>query len=180
MGSPPPPSAKVYLAGLKYIQEQLLFVGKSLSDFNLPNIDNADGNESLSTRQYLLETLHDYSKLHDQCLLSWEKFNNQQHAVFREIMLSILHSDRNNFFYLNAPAGTGKTFVCNALLNAVRSQKYIALACATTGIAALLLKGGRTLHSRFKLPLVINKGFQLKIEPSSTLARLIEECKLFI
>ena len=37
----------------------------------------------------------------------------------------------------------------------VRGRAQIALPFATTGIAATLLKGGRTVHSGFKLPVTM-------------------------
>jgi hypothetical protein len=40
----------------------------------------------------------------------------------------------------------------NLLLAKVRREGDIALAVASSGIAALLLEGGRTAHSRFMIP----------------------------
>ena len=58
-----------------------------------------------------------------------------------------------HLFFLNGAGGTGKTMLYNLLLAAVRSEpEHIALAVASSGIAAQLLKGGRTAHSRFKIP----------------------------
>ena len=54
--------------------------------------------------------------------------------------------------FLDGPAGTGKMFVENILLYYVRSKGQIALSTAYSGIAAQLLQGGRTAHSRFKVP----------------------------
>src|SRR5215467_8441963 len=66
-------------------------------------------------------------------------------------------NDLKNFYFLDAPGGTGKTFVFNTLLARVRKVGDIALAVATSGIAALLLEGGVTAHSRFKIPLNIDE-----------------------
>ena len=41
----------------------------------------------------------------------------------------------------------------NLILAKIRAQSEIALACASSGIAATLLPGGRTAHSTFKIPL---------------------------
>ena len=54
-------------------------------------------------------------------------------------------------FFLDAPGGTGKTFVANALLSFVRANGHVAMPVAASGIAALLLDGGRTVHSRMNL-----------------------------
>jgi hypothetical protein len=45
-------------------------------------------------------------------------------------------------FFLQGPGGTGKAFVDNYLLAKVRLEGMIALAVASSGIAALLLLGG--------------------------------------
>jgi hypothetical protein len=49
--------------------------------------------------------------------------------------------------------GTGKTFLLNTILAYVRKEKGIAVATASSGIAATLLRLGRTAHSRFRLPI---------------------------
>lgn len=60
--------------------------------------------------------------------------------------------------FLDAPGGTGKTFLISLLLAEIRSKNDIALAVASSGIAATLLDGGRTAHSAFKLPLNIQNN----------------------
>ena len=56
-------------------------------------------------------------------------------------------------FFLDAPGGTGKTFVINAFIHLCRSKRLKIMATAFSGIAANLLINGRTCHSQFKLPL---------------------------
>ena len=58
-------------------------------------------------------------------------------------------------YFLDAPGGTGKTFLINLLLAKVRFDKKNALAVASSGIAATHLEGGRTAHSTLKLPMEI-------------------------
>lgn len=60
-----------------------------------------------------------------------------------------LHATRQaSCFYLGSFGGAGKTFIINLMLARVRSQGRIALAMASSGIAALLLDGGTTAYSR--------------------------------
>ena len=50
-------------------------------------------------------------------------------------------------FFLEGFGGTGKTFLINLILAKVYSDGGIALATASSGIAATLLDGGTTAHS---------------------------------
>ena len=64
--------------------------------------------------------------------------------------------------FLDGPGGTGKTFLYNALLAAVRSRGWVALACASSGLAAQNMSGGKTAHSTFKIPLLLNESSMCK------------------
>ena len=83
---------------------------------------------------------------------------NENQRRFLDAALSAVRQDRPGQFFLDAPAGTGKTFCLNTLLAGVRGDGKIAIAVATSGIAAILLSGGRTFHSRFKAPLKLREG----------------------
>ena len=54
----------------------------------------------------------------------------------------------------------------------------IALAVASSGIAALLLKLGRTFHSRFKAELTPEDGKYLNIKSGTQLAQLVRHMEL--
>ena len=56
----------------------------------------------------------------------------------------------------------------------------IAIAVASSGIAALLMSGGRTAHSRFKIPLKLTKNTTLNIKKQSELADLIRKAKVIL
>ncbi|KAG1488340.1 hypothetical protein G6F52_013961 [Rhizopus delemar] len=81
--------------------------------------------------------------------------NIGQKDVFDEIIDSISSNPNTAHFFLQGPAGTGKTFVYNTLCHYFRRQGKIVVCVASSGIASLLLPGGRTSHSRFKIPLNI-------------------------
>ena len=54
--------------------------------------------------------------------------------------------------FVDAPGGCGKTYCFNCLLSYFRSQGLRCMAVASTGIAALQLIGGKTVHMAFKVP----------------------------
>ena len=86
----------------------------------------------------------------------------------------------NKAFFVDDPGGTGKTFLYNTLLAKIRSRSEIALAMASSGIAALLLEGGRTVHSRLKVPITLNELSVCNITKQSALAKLIQGAKLLV
>ena len=64
-------------------------------------------------------------------------------------------TNSSEIFFLDAPGGTGKSFVINLLL--AKNKKRV-LAVASSGIAATLLQGRRTAHSTFKLLLDLKRN----------------------
>ena len=80
-----------------------------------------------------------------------EKMNTEQKEVYNEILDSV-QNDSGKLIAIDAPGGTGKTFLLNSVLEGVRKEGKIALATAYTGIAAILLPGGATLHTKMKVP----------------------------
>ena len=69
----------------------------------------------------------------------------EQRDAFDEIARHV-EEQLPGIFFVDGPGGCGKTFLYEALLHRVRGQGHIALACAWSGIAAVLLEGGRTCH----------------------------------
>ena len=108
--------------------------------------------------------------------------NPQQRSAYKTIIQRIYNpkAKGSNLIFLQASAGTGKTFVSNTLAANVRAHGDIALCCATSGIAANLFVNGRTMHSRFKIPLNCQKYSPLTIKRQSTTAELIRKTKLII
>ena len=53
---------------------------------------------------------------------------------------------------IDAPAGTDKNYTICAISSNLWAQGKLVLCAASTGIAGLLLPGGLTAHSTFKLP----------------------------
>lgn len=107
--------------------------------------------------------------------------NQEQRSIYDRIMTAV-SAEQGGFFFLDAPGGTGKTFLISLILSKVRSTNGIALAVASSGIAATLLDGGRTAHSAFKLPLNIqnNPDAVCNIKKQSSMSTLLKHCKIII
>ncbi|KAL4153586.1 hypothetical protein QTP88_001419 [Uroleucon formosanum] len=151
---------------------------KYITDFGLILSNNID----LSTNtEYLRETSYDSFRLL-QVVQNEKRLNSDQKTVYDAVMTSINNYESKTFF-LDAPGGTGKIFLINLLLAKIRTDRKIALAVASSGIAATLLKGGRTAHSTFKIPLKMSyddTSSVCNISKQSNTAQLMRDCVFII
>jgi Rad3-related DNA helicase len=108
-----------------------------------------------------------------------ESLNDEQRAAYDEIM-SANDTDNGGMFFVDGPGGTGKTFLYRALLAKVRSQNKLVVATTTSGVAAPIMLGGRTAHSRFKISLFSNDGGFCSFTKQSGTAKLLQATSLII
>ena len=102
-------------------------------------------------------------------------------AELYEEVLESVRLGEGGVFFADGPGGSGKTFVEEALLHAVRGQGQVALACAWSGVAATLLEGGRTCHSTFGLPVPMpREAVSCSISAQSGRAEVLRMAKLII
>ena len=100
--------------------------------------------------------------------------------TFTEINDSVMR-DEGRCFFLDGAGGCGKTTVGIALLHAARSRGDIAIACASSGIAATLLPKGQTAHSAFKIPIEgLNEHSTCKVTGLSRRAELLRQIKFVV
>jgi ATP-dependent DNA helicase PIF1 len=81
------------------------------------------------------------------------KLNSDQLVAFNEI-INVVDDGIGHMFFVDGYGGTGKTFLWKTISYKLRSEGKIVLNVASSGIASILLPGGRTAHSQFSLPLV--------------------------
>ena len=89
-------------------------------------------------------------------------------------------SKKGAMFFLYGYGGTGKTFMWKTLASALHSQRKIVLTVASSGIASLLLLGGRTAHSKFKIPVPTLDTSVCNIQQGSEVSKLLEKAELII
>jgi hypothetical protein len=87
---------------------------------------------------------------------------------------------KGKYFFVDGPVEIGKTYLCMALLARVRSTDRIAISKATSGIAASIMPGGRTAHSRFKIPIKLEDNSVGNFTKQSGTAALFREASLII
>jgi hypothetical protein len=91
-----------------------------------------------------LQTSETPQQLLSRSLANVQTMNLDQRAAFDGIInrLSINNVTIHSMFFIDAPGGTGKTYLLNTLSARLRSMNKIVVPVASSGIAAILLEGG--------------------------------------
>ncbi len=147
---------------LLLLEAKLALTNKGLHDFSkmpfaLPPVKMLRVNPQLAAElDYNRNVLHGYINQ-----------NLPQLNICQEIVVTtvfnVIAQGEGVVFFLDGPGGSGKTFVYKVLLALVRRDGHVAIAVASSGIAALLLEGGRTAHSVFKIPIDLGRDSMCSI-----------------
>ena len=110
-----------------------------------------------------------------------QKLTPEQSVIYNGFTQKIQNGQRGLSF-LDAPGNCGKTFFIEAILGSQRAKGSIAIATASTGLAATLLPGGRTVHSTFKVPLnIINAETpSCSIKKGTALSRVLQDASVLM
>ncbi|ONM00094.1 hypothetical protein ZEAMMB73_Zm00001d030055 [Zea mays] len=158
------------------IRNMLQSMGKDIKTFPLPPIiDTYD--DAIATAREVYEEESVEPTVADVALK--ETLNEEQRAAYDKIM-SAIDTDQGGLFFVDGPGGTGKTYLYRVLLATLRSQNKIVVATATSGVATSIMPGGRTAHSRFKIPLTIDDGVVCSFTKQSGTAELLRKASLII
>ena len=162
---------------LQKLKIQLDRSGCTLKEFNLPEpvLIERDTTPSI----IVAETSYDRDSLLENARGCVEQMNQDQLDIFNDVLDSV-NTGKGLMFCVNAAGGTGKTFLVNTLLNAVRGDGFVALASASSGVAAQLLPNGTTIHSRFKVPIDIKSTSTCNFNANDGTGKLIKMTKLII
>ncbi|KAK4395913.1 hypothetical protein Sango_1745600 [Sesamum angolense] len=143
---------------------------RSLKEFDLPQIveDYQDLNsmsgliEDELTIPIPLDDLNAVSKLN---LGQLHAFNIIKHVIMRKKSVT---------FFIDGPGGTRKTFLYRVLLASFRNVGFIMVATATSGIAVIQLPGGRTAHSKLKIPIKLDSSSRCNFSKQSEVCQLLD------
>ncbi|KAK9685257.1 PIF1-like helicase [Popillia japonica] len=86
----------------------------------------------------------------------------------------------NDYFIFCGSSGVGKSFLYNCIITRLNALEIKVISVASPGIAAALLKQGRTVYSRFQLPVPIFENSTSRITRESDDARFSRDAKFFI
>jgi len=108
-----------------------------------------------------------------------DRLNDDQRNTYQTI-LNVVTNKEGKLFFVYGSGGTSKTFVWITLLSRLRGQGKIMLAVASSRITSLLLPGGRTAHSRFKILIDLHDESTCNITQQMKVAELVHKADLII
>ncbi|XP_049345373.1 uncharacterized protein LOC125809839 [Solanum verrucosum] len=119
---------------LNHINDFLHLMGHDINEYKLiaetvkSSTDVTEATECLFERNIIVA---------EEDLLLQTKLNTQQRIAY-DTILDRIFSNKSGafFFFIDGPGATGKTFLYRALLAVVRSRGFVALATASSGVAA--------------------------------------------
>ncbi|XP_044315200.1 ATP-dependent DNA helicase pfh1-like [Drosophila rhopaloa] len=157
----------------------MLMCGSLLATLGMPALSSSM--HDAFNREFQREHHFDQPNLAERVRPNVPLLNAEQKNVYDSIM-KVVCDETGGLYFLDAPGGTGKTFVISLILATIRSRSQIAVAVASSGIAATLLEGGRTAHSALKLPMNLLTVDQptCTMNKNSATAKLMRECKIII
>jgi hypothetical protein len=150
---------------------------------NLPELSSSDRafvEQHESGRRVPLEHVYNYDPEIEQA-----KYDNAYERCSRipeqkelvDLVIDIVCSGQLILLNVDAPGGCGKTYTFNCIMSGLRARGKIVLAVGSSGIGAIQLHGGKTVHSALKIPFDstgTRRGrFALPIDANSTLGKLI-------
>ncbi|XP_027071838.1 uncharacterized protein [Coffea arabica] len=151
-------------------------MGKNITDYQLVPRDLMNAYSTCLTKGVEYDRNINISP--EDILLS-SKLNSQQKCAY-DLILQACFSLHGHSFFIDGPGGTGKTFLYPSLLATLRLRGHIAIVVTISGIAVSILPGGRTAHSRFKIPLDFSKSKTCQLSKQGSVAKLLSESKLIL
>ncbi|CAN1780537.1 ATP-dependent DNA helicase PIF1 [Linum perenne] len=163
---------------LQEIQKFLQNIGTSLENFQGMPVPHT--NLSTTSNSLLSDELHwNEEEMRNMFHTNHDKLNAEQKLAF-DMITTAAHEQNGRCFFVEGPGGTGKTFLWKVISAKLRSEGKIVLCVATSGIAALLMEGGRTAHSRFHIQIKLTETSTCDVFHGTEVVELIQQTSLII
>ncbi|RYR42792.1 hypothetical protein Ahy_A08g039234 [Arachis hypogaea] len=161
------------------IEKLLQSNGKSLRNYAGIPIPNNSLVSQFSNLILLRELQYDTVSLTREHDVNIFNLNEEQRVVYDKI-IDCVSNKRHEFFFGYGFGGTGKSFLYRVLSARLRSEKKIVINVASSGIASLLLPGGKTAHSIFNIPVELTEDIVCRIKKDSPKAEVVRLADLII
>ncbi|KAH9622346.1 hypothetical protein KSS87_022355, partial [Heliosperma pusillum] len=162
------------------IENSLQINGSSLNRFEGMPLPDVSATSHHRNNLVMDELSYDRQSLREEHDNNLSIMTDEQRMIYNEIVDAV-SKNKGGVFFVYGYGGTGKTFIWRTLCAAFRCKGDIVLPVASSGIAATLIPGGRTAHSRFGIPLSVTENSTCpRIKPGSDLTELLRRAKLII
>ncbi|XP_026378650.1 uncharacterized protein LOC113273096 [Papaver somniferum] len=153
--------------------------GRTLAEF--PSMPIPEKEKEYAYKNKLIDEELDYDKekLRNHHIILKNGLNSIQREIFDVVSQSI-EQGNGGLFFVYRSGGTGKTYLWNTIITSLRAKSKVVLTVASSGIASLLLPGGRTAHSRFKIPITLEDNSTCDVSHGTQLAGLICKAEIII
>ncbi|KAI3879717.1 hypothetical protein MKX03_028415 [Papaver bracteatum] len=152
---------------------------RTLMEFSMIPYPKNDNRYNSINKLVYEELDYDTDKLKAEHDVLREVLNSVHEKVYSVVMQSIERRE-GGLFFVYGSGGTGKTYLWNTIISELREQSKVVLAVASSGIASLLLPGGRTAHSIFKIPISLKENSTCDVSENTQLAQLICQADVII
>ncbi|KHN23585.1 hypothetical protein glysoja_043869, partial [Glycine soja] len=131
------------------IEELLQANQRSLRDYpSMPYPEDANCPAYLDNSLILAELNYNNEELRSE----FEHLFSHMTASICNQIVEAVNKDEGGMFFLYGYGGTGKTYIWKTLASSLRADNKIVIMVASSGIVSMLLPRGRTVHSKFKIP----------------------------
>ena len=162
------------------IDDLLQDMGSSMADHPVLPQPNHQHDKLTETRAFRRERYEENVQQDKLDTLLDKLANNQEQYLIYKKITGAIDGRLPVQYVINAPGGYGKSFLFQCISTDVRSKGGIALCCASTGIAAWNLEGGRTAHSMFKIPIDADIDSTSNVRVQTSEAAVIREANVII
>nr|XP_023877127.1 uncharacterized protein LOC111989564 [Quercus suber] len=161
------------------IEQILIKSGKSLHEFETITYPNTLLLRQSNNRVLQEELDYDRNSLAVEHIKLLTGLNIDQRNICDEVIDSVLEN-KGGFFSVYGHGETGKTYLWKTIICRLCSEGKTVIAIASSGIAALLLPGRRTAHSRFQIPINVTDSSTCGIKQGSQIAELMTKASLIV
>ena len=154
--------------------------GKSISDIEFSDLPQLPCNFiHPQNHNDQIDIVHErqLGELGEQML---HQLNNDQRHIHDTIVNAITSDCHQNCYFVDGPAGTGKTFLYNTVVHNLQALGIQVKCMAYSGIASTLLINGATAHSTFQIPIPLLPNSTCNIKRQSARAQMLRDTTIFI
>ena len=170
---------QIYGYGLHLIDQDLRRHDKCLQDFPSMPRPQLDWSHQKGNQLINEQLAYDIQEQQDHVERGLTTLNAQQSTLYHAVIESVLNSHGSTFF-LHSSGGCGKTYLAKLIAAGVCATGRIVHCVASTGVASLLLPGGHTAHSCFKIPILCHDQSTCNIKKDDAIHKLLKRTSIVI